>query len=182
MAWIPDGDKRVIYEAPPGASYSEDADGYRIYDGGIYNDHAVLTYDVAADVWTPLVDWMAETHGIYYPPMMNAGGRTRPTGEKSSTDFWTVNGYRLQLANFPHQAIFNGNLFPETTQDVLFDTSRLTADGVSPFVNGSANLLTYASGTTEGGTPCDLSELLIEIRKTQRIAEQAAIIAAQRTR
>ena len=60
----------------------------------------------------------------------------------------TASGWRYVLANYPHETIFYGNLFAEGT-DSLFDFSRLTAVGVVPRLQGSANLLTF--NTTGGG-------------------------------
>ena len=145
--WYFDGDKRRIYEVPPGASYVTDGNGYRIYDGG--TSPAVMTVDVQKDNWSRWVDWQA-LNDWALPAFSKSGGSQRPTGEFSPVDFslLTASGWRYVLANYPHETIFYGNLFAEGT-DSLFDFSRLTAVGVVPRLQGSANLLTF--NTTGGG-------------------------------
>lgn len=144
--WFFDGVLRRIYEVPPGASFTTDGNGYRIYDGGPA-PAAVLTVDVKKDQWSRWVDWHA-LHDWALLAFAVSGGTLRPTGEYAPADFslLTASGWRIVLANYPHETIFYGNLFPEGS-DSLFDNARLTEVGIVPRLQGSANLLTYSYAT-----------------------------------
>lgn len=155
-AWFFDGVRRRIYEVPPGASYVLDGAGYRIYDGG--DNVPLMTCDIKKDLWSRWVDWHALSDWAL-PAFSRSGGSQRPTGEFSPVDFslLTGSGWRLVLADYPHETIFYGNLFPEGA-DSLFDFTRTTTPGVVPRLQGSANLLTY---TTGGGT-CPSVQQIVE--------------------
>lgn len=145
--WFFDGDLRCIYEVPPGASFTTDGDGYRVYDSGSA-PAAVLTVDVKKDLWSRWIDWQALNDWALLA-FSRSGGSLRPTGEYAPADFQLLTsvGWRLVLANYPHETIFYGNLFPEGG-DSLFDNARLTEVGVVPRLQGSANLLTYSYATS----------------------------------
>lgn len=152
-SWFFDGVLRRIYEVPAGASFTTDGNGYRIYDGGT-SSPALLNADVKKDLWSRWVDWHAQ-HDWALPAFSRSGGNLRPTGEYAPADFslLTSLGWRIVLANYPHETILAGNLFPEGS-DSLFDNSRLSVVGVVPRLSGSANLPTYntAGGGGGGGT------------------------------
>jgi hypothetical protein len=152
--WFFDGDKRRIYEVPPGSTYVL-VGGYRVYGQG--TGTPVMTTDVKKDLWSRWVDWMADGNDWSMPAFDREGGNLRPTGEYASVDFTllTASGWRLVLANYPHETIFAGNLFAQGA-DSLFDFSLLTVTGVVPRMQGSANLLTYnGSG---GSSPTDIAQ------------------------
>lgn len=140
--WFFDGDKRRIYEVPPGAGYTLSPGGLRVYDQGAGT--AIMAVDVKRDLWSRWVDWMAAGNDWSLPAFDRQGGNLRPTGEFASVDFTliTTSGWRLVLANYPHETILAGNLFPQGA-DSLFDFTPITANGVVPRLQGSANLLTY---------------------------------------
>lgn len=155
--WFFDGDKRRIYEVPPSATFTL-VGGYRVYGAGL--GAAIMTADVKADLWSRWVDWMAEGNDWSLPAFDRSGGNLRPTGEYASADFQllTDTGWRLVLANYPHETIITGNLFP-VGADSLFDTTRLTVSGVVPRLQGSANLLTYnTSGSYLGPTAAEIAD------------------------
>jgi hypothetical protein len=153
--WFFDGDKRRIYEVPPGATFTLDVNGYRIYGQGAGT--AVMTSDVKADMWSRWVDWMADGNDWSLPAFTRSGGSIRPTGEHSPVDYQlqTFDGWRIVLANYPHETLLNGNLFAQGS-DSLFDFTRLSAFGVVPRLQGSANLLTY---TSDGGSNVSAQDL-----------------------
>ncbi len=157
--WHFDGALRRVYEVPPGASYTVDGDGYRIYDGGI--NAPLLTTDVKKDLWSRWVDWHA-LHDWALLAFMVSGGTVRPTGENSPADFTlrTSVGWRIVLANYPHETIFAGNLFPEGVNS-LFDNTRLTNVGIVPRLSGSANLLTYSYATGGGSGGASAEDIAI---------------------
>lgn len=164
--WYFDGDKRRIYEVPTGASYILDMSGYRIYDGGI---SSALTFtDVKKDLWSRWCDWQQQ-HDWAELAFSVSGGSLRPTGEYSSADFSlrTSAGWRIVLANFPHELVFNGNLFAEGA-DSLFDNTRLSVSGVVPRLQGSANLLTY-SYNVSGDAGTDLTPEEVALATVQML-------------
>lgn len=144
--WYFDGTLKRIYEVPPSAGFTVDGGGYRIYNGGI--SEQVLQVDVKKDLWSRWVDWHAQNDWAL-KAFKASGGNLRPTGENAPADFTLLTsiGWRIVLANYEHETIFAGNIFPEGANS-LFDNSRLSVYGVVPRLQGSANLLTY---TSEGG-------------------------------
>ncbi len=158
--WHFDGALRRIYEVPPGATFTTDGNGYRIYSGGPA-PQAVLTVDVKADLWSRWVDWHADNDWALLA-FSRSGGSQRPTGEFSSVDFTllTADGWRIVLANYPHETILYGNLFAQGA-DSLFDFARLTFNGVVPRLQGSANLLTYNTGAGSGPTTADITAAVL---------------------
>lgn len=154
-----DGVKKRIYEVPSGASYILN-DGYRVYNGGTFS-YPLMEVDVKKDMWSRWVDWHSLNDWALFA-FSRSGGNLRPTGEYAPADFslLTSLGWRIVLANYPHETIFYGNLFPEGS-DSLFDISRLTADGVVPRLQGSANLLTY--NTSGGGGVATAEEVADEV-------------------
>ena len=152
-----DGVKKRIYEVPAGASYVLN-DGYRVYNGGTFS-YPLMEVDVKKDLWSRWVDWHSLNDWALFA-FSRSGGNLRPTGEYAPADFslLTSLGWRIVLANYPHETIFYGNLFPEGS-DSIFDIVRLTADGVVPRLQGSANLLTYnTSGGTGGATAEEVAD------------------------
>jgi hypothetical protein len=147
--WDFDGAKRRIYEVPPGSSFVTDSNGYRVYGQG--TGTALMTSDVKADLWSRWVDWHA-LNDWALPAFRADGGGLRPTGENASADFvlQTSDGWRIVLANYAHETVLAGNLFPQGA-DSLFDFDRLTVHGVVPRLQGSANLLTYNSAAGPNG-------------------------------
>lgn len=161
--WFFDGVLRRVYEVPPGATFTTDGSGYRVYNGGPA-PAAVLAVDVKKDLWSRWVDWHA-LHDWALLAFSVSGGSQRPTGEFATADFslLTSSGWRIVLANYPHETIFYGNLFPEG-YDSLFDFARLSVVGVVPRMQGSANLLTYISasgGAGAGATAQEIVDLLL---------------------
>lgn len=146
-SWYFDGVLRRIYEVPPGATFTVNG-GYRIYNGGT-SSAPLLTTDVKKDLWSRWVDWHAQNDWALLA-FERSGGNLRPTGEYASADFslLTSNGWRIIMANYPHETVFNGNLFAEGL-DSLFDITYLSSQSVIPRMQGSANLLTY--NTVGGG-------------------------------
>ena len=145
-SWFFDGDNRRIYEVPPGATYVVDGSGFRIYNGG--SNFPLLTTDVKKDLWSRWIDWHALNDWALLA-FSKSGGAQRPNGSYQSADFTllTSSGWRLVMANYPHETVFYGNLQPEGS-DSLFDTARLTSQGIMPRLVGSDALLTYNTGSS----------------------------------
>ncbi len=181
--WHFDGALRRIYEVPPGASYTTDANGHRLYDGGPL-PQALLTADVKADLWSRWVDWHAQNDWAL-PAFDRSGGNQRPTGEYASTDFAlrTSDGWRIVLANYPHETVLQGNLFAQGA-DSLFDFTRLGVNGVVPRLQGSANLLTYNTSAAQNVVTGDLATVpsLVQIVEAVLAAvEDSNVIAKEQT-
>lgn len=175
-SWHFDGVLRRVYEVPPGASFTTDAGGYRRYGGGPLAP-ALMTADVKRDLWSRWVDWHAANDWALLAFGVSGGGQ-RPTGEFSSADFSlrTSDGWRLVLADYPHETVFYGNLFSEGA-DSLFDNARLTSAGIVPRMQGSANLLTYISGGGGGvGGGGGLTEL--QAAQLDQLLKLASLIPA----
>ena len=153
--WYFDGVKKRIYEVPAGASFTL-LGGFRVYDGGTALE-PILSTMVQKDLWSRWIDF-TQTAPWAFPAFSRSGGNLRPTGEYASVDFQLLTslGWRIVLANYPHESIFFGNLFSEGT-DSLFDNSRLTVQGIVPRLQGSANLLTFI--TESGGSTYTVSEI-----------------------
>ncbi len=171
--WIFDGNKRRVYENPPDSSYIV-VDGYRIYTpNNIVTAPQILYTDVKEDLWSRYCDYMYNTDWST-KVFFRSGGSYRFDDENGNPEFqsadFTLNaneGWRIVLANYPHETIFNGNLFSNLDK-VMFDYSRLSCNGVVPRLNGYANLLTYNLNSSSG--TCDLTEVISLLKKTKAIA------------
>lgn len=165
--WFFDGDKKRIYEVPPGAesSYTVDGSGYRVYGSGA--GIGLLYTDVKKDIWSRWIDWMADGNDWSVIAFNRSGGALRGYDELSNPVYQSVDfqlrtsvGWKFVLANYPHETIFKGNLFTDDGAS-LFDNSRLTMYGIVPRMQGAADLLTYnvATGGGSGGTGFNATEL-----------------------
>jgi len=155
--WHFDGDKRRIYEVPPLSSFV-DGGGFRIYTpDDLQTAPAVLDADVQADLWSRYVDFAAAEQWTT-KAFSRSGGALRGQDSQGNDVFQSVDftllaadGWLIVLADYSHETIFKGNLFSDQA-GALFDTARLTADGVVPRLSGAADLLTYklaGSGMTQ---------------------------------
>lgn len=173
--WYFDGALRRIYEVPPGASYTL-VGGYRVYDGGPAQS-ALLTVDFKRDLWSRWVDWQSQNDWAL-PAIARSGGNLRPSGEYASADFTvlTADGWRLVLADYPHETVIDGNVFAQGS-DSLFDFSRLSASGVVPRLSGSANLLTY-SYATSGADAAGVADAVWGHASAISLIDRASIAAA----
>lgn len=174
--WYFDGVLRRIYEVPPGASHTL-VGGYRVYDGGPA-PAAMLTVDIKRDLWSRWVDWQAQNDWAL-PAMSAAGGSVRPTGEGGSADYSirTDNGWRLVLANYEHESIFLGNLFP-VGADSLYDYTRITSiPPPFPRQQGAAMVLTY-SYATSGADAAGVADAVWGHASAINLIDRASIAAA----
>lgn len=149
MPWVFDGPNKRIYEAPPGTDYELVGGLRRYYSTGAAP--AITDWDLLADIWTPYVDWFHAGGHRYELAFARSGGNLRPSGVNSPTDIQVINGWRLILADYPHDATINGNLFQESAAQPLWDLSLHTTSAIGRTVNSSANLLAYVSGSAGGG-------------------------------
>ena len=149
MPWVFDGPNKRIYEAPPGTDYELVGGLRRYYSTG--SAPAVTDWDLLADIWTPYVDWFHAGGHRYELAFARSGGNLRPSGVNSPTDIQAINGWRLILADYPHDATINGNLFQEGPDKPLWDLSLHTVSNIGRTVNTSANLLAYAAGGAATG-------------------------------
>jgi hypothetical protein len=151
-----DGNKRLIYEVPTNPNLVVDENGYRIYTplGGGDNPSRL---DIQKDLWSRFQDWYALNKWSTIA-VSRAGGNFRGTDAQGNdlyqTNDFTIKtslGWRIVLANYPHELILRGNLFSDDGS-TLFDYSRITVDGVFPRISGFDSLLTYTvAGETGGG-------------------------------
>lgn len=133
-----DGDRRRIYEVPPSSSYVVDDDGYRIYTpDDVVAAPKVLNIDVQRDLWSRAIDHWGSGHDWVAFPISRDG---------SEFTLDVTAGWKIVLANYPHQSVWNGNLLSNNGYE-LFDTSRLTAQGVFATIERAASLITYKSGS-----------------------------------
>lgn len=177
--WFFDGDLRRIYEVPPNSSFVIDGGGYRIYTpNNILTAPKVMTADVKKDLWSRWVDWYSSALWSL-EAFSRSGGNLRPTGEYAPADFqlMTDAGWRIVLADYPHETIFYGNLFAVGT-DSLYDFTRLTEVGVVPRLQGSANLLTYNISGGGSGSSYTPEEIAIAVRN-ELTPELAHILTLQ---
>lgn len=167
-SWYFDGDKLRIYEVPPSPSFTVDGDGFRIYTTSNPGAYATVTSDIQKDLWSRWVDWILENDWSQIA-FSRSGGDLRGFDSLGNPVYQSVDfklrtdlGWRIVLANYPHENIMTGNLYATDTAS-LFDTSRLTAQGVVPRLSGSADLLVYQ--TTTGGSTYTPAQIATAVRQ-----------------
>jgi hypothetical protein len=157
-----DGDKRRIYEVPGDElgvdfTYTTDPQGFRIYVP-IGQGPALITHDVQSALWSRFQDYFAANHWVTLA-FTRSGGASRGFDAQGNEAFQTNDftlqtdiGWRIVLANYDHESIFQGNLFSASQAISLLDYSRV--DAIPPprsQVRGSDSLITYAIASGEGG-------------------------------
>lgn len=171
-----DGDRRRIYEVPISGSYTTDADGYRVYTPSGAGE-AIVYYDVQRDFWSRFQDYQFENKWTTLA-LSRSGGSQRGFDELGNAVFqtndFTLNtgeGWRLVLANYDHEVIFNGNLFSGSSSS-LFDYARVSAiPPPRPRLQGSDALLTYqVDGTGSGLSTGQASDLAATAALANRLA------------
>lgn len=150
-----DGNKLRIYEVPTNSSYVVDANGYRIYSPNGVGENIVY-FDVQRDLWSRFQDY-AQDNSWTQLAFNRTGGGFRgldelgnPRYQTNDFQLRTSEGWRIVLANYPHEAVFRGNLFKDGSGE-LFDYARLTVHGVVPRLEGYDSLQSYfiATGGSE---------------------------------
>ncbi len=158
LEWFFDGDLRRIYEVPPDSSFVVDGDGYRIYTPDDIPSAPTLLYtDIQTDLWSRWVDWN-DTAKWSWLAFSRSGGASRGFDQLGQEIFQSVDfkllasyGWRMVLADYPHETRFVGNLYSDSAAD-LFDYARMNSvPPPIPRLEGAADLLTYVygSGLTE---------------------------------
>ena len=131
-----DGDKRKIYEAPVGFSYTLDADGYRLYTpDDPQNAPFELQYSTY-DLWSRSNDYLDSSKWAELVFDLS-GGAFRYTDQFnedkfSLIDLRFINEWSYVPSNYRHNTYIKGNLFPNKSTNIDFDTERITILGVSP--------------------------------------------------
>lgn len=181
-----DGNKLRIYEVPTGASFTVDSNGYRIYNGG--TNAALIRFDVQKDLWSRFQDWVSVNSWAYLAFTRTGGGFRgfdELGNEKYQTNDFTLitsSGWRIVLANYPHETIFRGNLFSDSSAS-LFDNSRLTVHGIIPRLEGFDSLQTYLASASGGSaTPSQIAKAVEDQLDPQlQLIKDQATIAARNT-
>lgn len=162
--WFFDGDLKRIYEVPPHPDYTVDADGYRIYTSTDPVADMLVYTDIKRDIWSRWVDWAFDNQWTLLA-FSRSGGAFRGKDEfgndvYQSVDFTllTDNGWRLVLANYPHEIRLRGNLY--SAGGHLFDHDRISCTPAPVArLEGYADLLTYQQYTGSGLTPEEQEKL-----------------------
>ncbi len=131
-----DGNKRKIYEAPSGFSYTVDGNGYRIYTPDDIPSAPLQLIYSTYELWSRSVDFLESAQWARLIFRL-AGGAYRYTDQfdekkYSLIDIRFINDWAYVPANYTHNSYIRGNCFPNEATNIDFDTSRITADGVSP--------------------------------------------------
>ncbi len=131
-----DGDKRKIYEAPSGFSYALDGNGYRIYTPDDIPSAPVQLIYSTYELWSRSVDFLESSQWARLIFSL-AGGAYRYTDQfnedkYSLIDIRFINDWAYVPANYKHNTYIRGNCFPNKATNIDFDTSRISAEGVSP--------------------------------------------------
>lgn len=146
-----------------------------------------LIIDVQRDMWSRFVDYRNSNQWSTVA-MLRSGGALRGQDFQGnpvyqSVDFYVRStiGWHIVMADYTHICRLYGNLFDEIGGSGIFDTTRLTAQGVVPFVSGSADLITYRSA---GGSGLSASEQtkLDELWKLQGLDPAAPMTVTKTSR
>ncbi len=152
-----DGDLKRIYEVPPEPTFTTTPEGYRIYTTLNPSAYTELYCDVKRDLWSRLVDWLYDNQWADLIFTVS-GGALRGFDEfgnprYQSADFTLLSslGWKMVMANYPHETRFRGNLYSDTGE--FFDNARLTSiPSPMPRLEGWSELLTYSLHEGGGGT------------------------------
>lgn len=139
-----DGDLRRIYEVPDLSSFTVDGSGYRIYTPDNINTTDTEIVFTAADLWSRFSDFQFLNNWTTLA-FEKTGGAFRFTDVSMNDIFATfdirlINDWQFVPANYPHNTLILGNLFPNLPENTDFDTSRITSLGVSPRIQFSDSL------------------------------------------
>jgi len=130
-----DGDKKVIYEVPDASSYTVDGDGYRIYTPDDIPSATLNNVITTYDIWSRWVDFHAVNKWALLA-LDISGGAYRYTDQSGDVyaliDIRLLHDWLLVPADYPHNWLVIGNLYPNEATGFDFDSTRLTAFGVSP--------------------------------------------------
>ena len=131
-----DGDKRKIYEAPTGFSYTLDGDGYRIYTPIDPQNAPIELQFSTYELWSRSNDYLDSNKWAELVFDLD-GGAFRYTDQFnedkfSLIDLRFINDWSYVPCNYRHNTYIKGNLFPNKLTNIDFDTDRVTIQGVSP--------------------------------------------------
>ena len=141
---------------PAAATFVVDEDGYRIYTP-TGSPEALVRFDVQRDLWSRFQDYAAIFSWTNLPFIRTGGGFRgydelgNPLYQTNDYTLKTSKGWRIVLANYPHEVVFRGNLLSDDQGASLFDTARLTAQGIVPRLSGFDSLQTYTVAGEGGG-------------------------------
>ena len=133
-----DGDKKKIYEAPVGFSYVLDGNGFRIYTPDDEPSAPIQLLFSTYELWSRYVDYMDAIEWAYRA-LNISGGAYRYTDQfnedkYSLIDLRLINDWAYVQADYPHTTFIKGNLFPNESNNVIFDSTRISRQGVIPSV------------------------------------------------
>lgn len=153
-----DGNKLRIYEVPDTSTFTVDGNGYRIYTPTGSPD-PLVRFDVQRDLWSRFQDWV-EVNSWALLAFSRSGGGFRGFDTLGNAIYQTNDyrlltsvGWKIVLANYPHEVVFRGNLFTDDGAS-LFDNARITSPGVMARLEGFDSLQPYlvAGGSGGGGS------------------------------
>ncbi|MEL7503180.1 MAG: hypothetical protein AAFN18_12000 [Cyanobacteria bacterium J06554_6] len=149
-----DGNNRRIYEVPTNGTYTVDQDGYRLYVGQGSPEKNVRL-DVQRDLWSRFQDWVNSNKWSTIA-LSRSGGNLRgfdefnnPVYQTNDFSLVTSLGWKLIVANYPHELILRGNLFSDDGAE-LFDFSHVTVPGAYVRLEGADSLQVYRTNVGSG--------------------------------
>lgn len=168
-----DGNNRRIYEVPTNGTYTVDQDGYRLYVGQGGSIEKNVRLDVQRDLWSRFQDWVNANKWSTIA-LSRSGGNLRGFDEFSNpvyqtNDFSLVTslGWKMIVANYPHELILRGNLFSDDGAE-LFDFSHVTVPGAYVRLEGADSLQVYRTSVGSG----------LDSNQAQQLTDTLAILQA----
>ena len=163
-----DGNKKVIYEVPVdgASSFVTDGNGYRIYTPNVIGTAPTLITFTVFDLWSRAVDFLDNNKWAELVFALT-GGAFRYTDASGDVyalpDIRFINDWAYVPANYPHIPLIVGNLYPNIASGIDFDTSRITAQGVSPRIQfsdrGERTILGGNDAAITGADKLEIAEL-----------------------
>lgn len=130
-----DGDLRRIYEVPDNSSFTIDGSGYRVYvPDDVPSAASVIRYTTTF-LWSRFSDYHFLNNWTTLA-FEKTGGAFRFQDELGNDVFATfdlrlINAWEFVPADYPHNTLILGNLFPNIDTQRDFDTDRIISQGVS---------------------------------------------------
>lgn len=161
-----DGDKKRIYEVPDLSSFIVDGNGYRIYTPdslvGRVNEFVSLSFQI--DIWSRFQDWHIDNEWSTIA-IGRTGGASR--GVINSVEVFASNDYQILSsvgwqfvpADYAHVLEIFGNVLSDQGGVTIFDTTRITASGVSQNVRMADSLQVAIISTGSGVTEQDKADI-----------------------
>jgi outer membrane lipoprotein-sorting protein len=181
-----DGDTRRIYEVPVNSSFVVDGQGFRIYTPDVLVGANLATSITATDLWSRWVDYHSVNQWAELA-LDKSGGAFRKFDELGSPIYATfdlrlTNDWAVVPADYKHDFLVVGNIFPNSSSGVDFDTDRITAQGVSPRVQFADSLQIIRTTTGSGLSPAQDAALTRLVNLAEADEELTGSIARLKQR